>query len=58
MAGLGEYCIGIGEQVSEKIVLDVFACQWLSIVAFDRIGLAALTASPGGKGTLTDQSRV
>jgi len=50
MAGLGEDCIGIGEQVGEEIVLDVFACQWLSVVAFDRDGFAALIAGPGGRG--------
>jgi hypothetical protein len=57
-AGLGEYCIGIGEQVGEQIVLDVFARQWLSVVAFDGEGLAALIAGTGVEGTLIGQPRV
>lgn len=56
---LGEHRIRIGEQVSEQIVLDVLARQWLCVVAFDGEHLAALIAGPGGgkKETLIGQLR-
>lgn len=45
-ARLGEHRIGIGEQASKEIVLQVFACQWLCVVASDRERPAALIAGP------------
>ncbi len=55
--GLGEGCCWVGKKAGEKIVLNILARQWLSVVALDGESLATEISSPARHSIPVDRNK-